>query len=42
MHIHDRMPVIIHAEQIDDWLNNERFTLELFERGDTVLESRLY
>jgi len=42
MPIHDRMPVILHIDEIETWLNDERFVEELFRHDDIVLEKKLY
>ena len=42
MPIHDRMPVILRADEIETWLNDERFAEYLFSRGDMSLEKKLF
>ncbi len=36
--IHDRMPVIISAEELENWLKDEKFAHQVFEREGPFLE----
>ena len=41
MTIHDRMPVILEAAEMDAWLRDDQFIAELFGRDGAVLEMKL-
>lgn len=38
--IHDRMPVILYQNEIQDWLNEPRFVEALFQRDSVILERK--
>jgi len=41
MAIHDRMPVILEADEMGAWLRDDQFISKLFGRGGAVLEMKL-